>query len=277
MRFDSYLHRNCSLALAFLGAVAIARPLPAQVGLGLAPMRLELRLAPGAQHSGALTLTNDSRARLRVRTELLDFFIDSNETPQFDPALSQEAEFSCRSWLSLNPMEADLTPGFNLPVRYTIRVPQDTGDRSYHCAAGFTTLPPVEQITGTGLRTAVRIVAAFYVVVGQPAAQGGLKGIKLEPFSESGKLLWRAVVLVENRGLMHLRPTGALAVLDEEGKVVETAAFQPLPVLPRREQRFLFPLKAPTTGGRYTLRVRADLGTGEIQEATAAAVPSPNP
>ena len=39
------------------------------------------------------------------------------------------------------------------------------------------------------------------------------------------------------------------------------------PVLPKREQRFVLPL-APGTGAAEALRVRVDLGQGEIQEAT---------
>jgi hypothetical protein len=40
-------------------------------------------------------------------------------------------------------------------------------------------------------------------------------------------------------------------------------------VLPEREQRFLFPLSTDVRNGAYKLRARVDLGTGEIQEASA--------
>jgi hypothetical protein len=48
--------------------------------------------------------------------------------------------------------------------------------------------------------------------------------------------------------------------------------FQPLPVLPKRKQRFLFPLKSPIRPGtEYRLRARIDIGGPEIQEGTVAA------
>ena len=279
MHHHTHIHCKCAVILfAGLAGLAAAPRLAAQVGLGLAPMRLEIRLAAGRQHSGSVTLTNDSAAKVRIRAELLDFFIDDGQTPQFGRVWAQEASYSCRPWLSLNPMELELEPGATTMVRYTLRVPQGAGDGSYQCAAGFTTLATADQLTTTGLKTAVRIVAAFYAVIGNPAVEGGLKEIKLEYVPDPQQPGWRAVVVMENRGLMHYRPTGELALLAPGGEVLETSSFQSMPVLPKREQRFLFPLKGPISPGEYTLRARVDLGTREIQEATAAVMARmPNP
>jgi len=267
--------------LAFAGALAVlalAGAAPAQVGLGLIPMREELPLGAGAQHSGVLTLNNDSPAKVRVAAEMLDFYIDSAGTPQFGREWAQEADYSCRQWLSVNPMEMELEGNSQIAVRYTVRTPATATDRSYHCAVGFSTRPTAAQIGGTGLRTAVQIVAAIYVVVGRPAVEGSLKDLKLEYVSDPKQPGWRAVVVLANPSLMHYRPSGDLDVLDEAGKVVESAKFVPMPVLPRRDQRFLFPLKLAAGPGKYTLRARVDLGGSDIQEATALVVATkPNP
>jgi hypothetical protein len=258
------------VAAALLAAMLFSLPLCAQVGLGLAPMRLEVRMAPGNQHSGTVNLTNNSAGKMRIRAELLDFFIDSEATPQFERENKQEAAYSCRQWLSVNPMETELEAPAQLPVRYTIHVPKDVRDGSYQCAAGFTTLPSAEQMTGTGMRMAVRVVAAFYVVVGNPPIEGGLKEFKLESVQDKDNTkVWRAVVVLANSGGMYFRPTGKLDVIDAEGKVVESDDFQSIPVLPNREQRFLFPLKVALEAGQYTLRARVDIGNGEIQEGKA--------
>jgi hypothetical protein len=270
------LHRHCQLAIACLMLAASATLAHAQIGLGLAPMRLEFRLAPGQQQSGTLNVSNDSGAKVRIRSELLDFFVDGTATPQFERDLAHEAAYSCRSWLMVNPMETEAMAEAQLPVRFTIRVPESVKEGSYHCAAGFVTLPPADQVVTTGVRTAVRVVTAFYVVVGNPTADGGLKLIQVEPVQNTapnGPAL-QAVVVVENRGRMYLRPSGTLTVLDASGRTVETEDFQNLPILPEREQRFLFPLKTDVRGGGYKLRARVDLGTGEIQEATAILPPT---
>jgi hypothetical protein len=101
--------------------------------------------------------------------------------------------------------------------------------------------------------------------------EGTVKDLKLEYVPDPKTPGWRAVVTINNSGLMHFRPIGALDVLDPSGAIVETAQFIPMPVLPRRDQNFVFPLKL-AAGGKYTLRARVDLGGNEIQEATANVV-----
>ena len=259
------------MALLTLGA---AVPAWAQLGLGLVPMRVELHMTPGQEYSGPLKLSSESDAKTRIRAEVLDFNIDDKTTPQFERDLPQEAAISCKKWLSLNPMEIEIEKGGFLTVRYTLRAPADVTEGSYNCAAGFTTLPAAEQATaGIGMRMAVRIVAAIYVVVGSPSVRGGLKEFKLEaipPAKDSKQeARWQAVVVLENQGRMYFRPTGKLEVVDDKEQVVESEEFAPLPVLRERSQRFIFPLKVHLDPGHYKLRARVDIGTGEIQQGSA--------
>ncbi|HVX65801.1 MAG TPA: hypothetical protein VHA11_04320 [Bryobacteraceae bacterium] len=266
MFFGSRLHVGLSLILA----PAFLMPAYAQVGLGLSPMRTEVRLSAGARYSGALTLTNDSAVKSRVSAELLDFYIDDTANPQFRRDWPSQAAFSCRKWLVINPMEAELDPQSQLIVRYSLRVPADAAARGYHCAVGFSTLPVAANLSDTGIRTAVRVVAAFYATVGSPAVSGALKSMRLDPVPEAEEPAWRATVVIENTGDVYFRPTGKLEIFDSTGRLVRTAEFNPMPVLPRREQAFPFPLQL--RAGTYTMRARVDLGLPEIQEATATVV-----
>ena len=113
-----------------------------QMGLGLSPMRLEFNVNPGAQQTGSLTLGNDSKEEIRFRTEILDFNIDKEAVPQFEKEIPGEAQYSCRKWLTFNPMEATIPAMGNILVRYTLQVPPEMPARTYHCAGGFTSLPP---------------------------------------------------------------------------------------------------------------------------------------
>lgn len=270
----TYLFGQRSITiLALFTALALPGAMRAQMGLGLTPMREELKLAPGAAHSGVLNLANTTGQKVRAVAETLDFYLDSTTTPQFGPEYKQEADFSCRQWLVANPMEIELTGNAQIPVRYTLRVPASATERNYHCAIGFTTQPTVDadHAKAIGLRTAVQIVASIYVTVGQPALEGTVKDLKLEYVTDPKSPVWQAVVTITNAGLMYFRPQGDLDVLNENGTVVETAHFVPMPVLPKRDQNFLFPLKLADRG-KYTLRARVDLGGKEIQEATALVV-----
>ena len=275
--FTQLFSKRSITILGLFTTLALPGVMPAQMGLGLSPMREELKLAPGAAHSGVLSLANTTDEKVRVVAQTLDFYLDSTATPQFRPEYKQEAEFSCRQWLVANPMEIELNGTAQIPVRYTLRVPATATARSYHCAIGFTTQPTAENARAIGLRSAVRIVAAIYVTVGEPALEGTVKDLKLEYVPNPQSPLWQAVVTITNAGLMYFRPQGDLDVLNESGAVVETAHFVPMPVLPKRDQTFLFPLKL-AAAGKYTLRARVDLGGNEIQEATAlvvAAKPAP--
>jgi hypothetical protein len=263
---SNYVHDK--RAVVFLQAAAAlfmaALPAAAQVGLGLSPMRVEVRMTPGGSYSGGLRMANEG-GTIRVRTSLLDFHLDSEQTPQFEDNLPEEAAYSCRRWLTVNPMETELRDKTEALVRYTIHVPAEAQPRSYYCAAGFTSLPPATEARGVGLQTAVRVVAAFYVIVGNPTIEAQLSDITVEQAPGSKAL--RAVVVLENSGHMYFRPTGSLVVFGSGSQILETYDVTPLPILPERKQRLLFPLKiAP--GEACTVRVRVDLGTGEVQEGS---------
>jgi len=275
IKHSNYLHRAVVSLLCLFAIGQFAPSAHAQLGLGLAPMRVELRMAPGQEYSNTVKLSSQSGASTRVRSEILDFNIDEAATPQFERNLPKEAATSCKNWLTLNPMEMEIDHDGYLNVRYTIHLPEGLPEGSYNCAAGFTTLPAASQgKDGMGISMAVRIVAAFYVVVGKPEVTGKLEAIKIEPVAatkdhEAG---FQAVVVLNNSGRMYYRPTGKLDVLDAEGKNIESVDFQSLPVLRERSQRFVFPIKMHLEPGQYKLRARVDIGTGELQEGTADVV-----
>jgi hypothetical protein len=246
-------------------------PVAAQVDLGLSPMRVEFPAVPGRPVSGPLILSNAGPAKSRVRVELLDLYVDETTTPQFLANAPAEAGYSCRNWLSANPMELEIDPRSQVLVRYTVRVPATASERSYHCALGFRTLPAVGEPTGTAMRTAVRMIAVFYAIVGNPAISGVIKDLKLEPVASPAGPLWRAVVIMENSGLMLYRPVGDVAIVDSSGNVIESKKLGSFPVLPQRQQRFVLPLNGRLSPGPYTLKARIEVGD-EIQEASVSVV-----
>lgn len=71
-------------------------------------MRVELTLSPGVPHTDSLELTNETAAQAHVKGELLDFFIDANEDPQFGVYAGEE--HSCRQFLRVSATGIDLKP-----------------------------------------------------------------------------------------------------------------------------------------------------------------------
>ena len=74
--------------------------------------------------------------------------------------------------------------------------------------------------------------------------------------------------MVANEGFTNLRGIGKVDVLAEDGNIVETLDFPSQVILPQRNQRLPMVLRNKLADGRYTIRVRANIGTGEMQEAT---------
>jgi hypothetical protein len=233
-------------------------------------------MQPGTEHSGVLTLDSDSSDRVRVRAEALDFFIDQNQTPQFDSTMPSQSEFSCRDWVSINPVETEVGPGQQVNVRYTLRVPATASSpRGYHCAIGFSTLPTAAQVAGTGIRTAVQVVSAFYITAGNPGIEGEFKELRLVRATNGDKTRWMGEVVIHNYSLTHFRPVGELSIVDAEGKVLESAPLTSLPALPQREQRYTVTFTHDFAPGTYTLRARVDFGNNVIEEGTAAVSADP--
>jgi hypothetical protein len=230
---------------------------------------VEFPAVAGKPYSGSLALKNGAGVKTRVRVELLDFYVDQTTTPQFVANAPGEADYSCRSWLSANPMELEMAPRSQVLVRYSVRVPSSASERSYHCALGFRTLPEMAETTGTAMVTAVRMIAAFYLTIGNPAVAGVIKDVKLEQVPDASGTSWRAVVVMENSGLMVYRPMGNVDLVDADGKVMGSVKLPSSPALPKRQQRYVLPLKSSPSPGPYTLRARIEVG-GEIQEASVA-------
>lgn len=245
-------------------------PLRAQLGLGLVPMRTEIRVAAGSQHTDSARLSNDASAPVRVRAESLDFYVDDNLTPQFDTDYEKEQKVSCRTWLQLNPREFDLNANTTTRVRYSLQVPSGTPEGEYHCGAGFVTLPPIiEGEAVTGVRTAVRVVLAIYAIVGKPSSIPALKDLSVHSRPDG---IWQAVALFENTGRRLFRVKGFLEIQDAGGKLIERVEYPEVPVLPEREQLFPLALKASLAPGKYILHTQADVGLPNILEASTSVV-----
>jgi hypothetical protein len=264
-----YHYRKLTLAPLVLCVPAFSQPARAQYGFALAPMRTELNLAAGAQRNGSLAIANDAKEPGRFRVEILDLSIDKEAVPQFEKDIPSEADSSCRGWVTANPMEGEIGGSSQMPVRYTFHVPANAPPRTYHCALGFTSLPdPKAQQAPVGIVALLRLTSTFYITVGNPSPAGEVKQISIEKINAPETSGYRAVISVENSGLTNLRGAGKIEIVNQAGgEVMQTSEFPSVVILPSRTQRLPLVLNKKLTDGDYTLRIRVNLGNGEIQEA----------
>ena len=261
------LHLDGYLAAAFLFAI----PAAAQVGIGLAPLRVELPAAAGQTKTQALSISNESPTVVHIRANTLDFRIDDEEQPQFSSAELENGPHSCRKWLRLNPVEFDLAPNEHKVIRYSFRYPDQLEEGSFHCAASFTTSPqPGEGVIG--MATNIRLITTFYAVNGRPKPSARVTAVRFSPPADNSVANRNAVLQLENTGSTYFRVNGTLELRDASDSVIETARFRAIPVLPDRVQPFTFPFKTASAPGQ-TMRARIDIGDGEIQEINVRAAP----
>ena len=126
MYTDTHLYSYRALGAGLL--LAFAQVLSAQVGLGLSPMRLEMKVTPGLQQSGVLILSSDSGDKVRVRAEALDFWIDREHVTSpasvrtHDPGVGMGIEFTGLPEDTRKRLQAHLDkldPGLSRPAPKT--------------------------------------------------------------------------------------------------------------------------------------------------------------
>ncbi len=255
-------------SIFFAAACLIPGGLKAQTGLALTPMRLEVAAPAGTQRNGVLNVGNDQPTEARFRVEILDVSIDKEAVPQFEKDIPAESLFSCKQWLTVNPMEATMAASSQMSVRYTFRVPQDAPPRTYHCALGFTSLPDARpaQNGPVGIVALVRMTTTLYITVGSPKPTGELKSITVEPLPGTKNSGHRLIFNVENAGFTNLRGAGTVTIQNEAGKTVQTTDFPTTAIYPSRTQRIPLAIDKALPDGAYSVHVRVNLGTNEIQE-----------
>lgn len=258
----------------YLIAILLSSVAYGQIGLGMAPMRHELKLNAGGQSTGVLDLSNEGVRPMRVQAEFLDFSIDRNTTPQFAAALPSEQRWSCREWINLNPMAAEITEKGSLSARFTIRVPKEALPGTYHCAIGYSSVPTLSTGNSSAMVTRVRVISAFYILVGDYHPAGRVEGLTLERVPDAGGGHWVAVVTVANQGDYYFRAQGDVELLDEAGKVLQKAPVNSTAILPQRSQRILVPLASVVEARMNQLKVTMDLSQVGQEEVSAQVTPA---
>ena len=260
-------HPACPTAVVWLFTLAAALSLPltaaaqAMFSVEVTPLRVELKLTPGATHTQAVTLKNDSKNAVRVRARVDDWYLSKDGTPQFKPADPADP-YSAAGWLRLNPPEQLVGPGATAIVRFTTTVPATAPVAGYRCVVMFEFDPP-DAATAAKARDVMfrgRVATLLYATVGRPAVVVDLT--ELQPKFVKGQQP-AVVATLKNTGRVHMRTKGTIVIYDAAGKIVRQFALPNVPVLPGSERDVVIPTggeKDPPLGpGTYRIEVKFDM------------------
>jgi P pilus assembly chaperone PapD len=255
---------SCALVVGLVSPVAAgAQDL---FSVEVTPLRVELTLGPGATHTQAVTLKNESKKGVRIRARVDDWFLSKDGTPQFrtaDPA----DPYSAASWVRLNPPEQLVGPGATAVVRFTTSVPKATKDGGYRCAVMFEFDPPDADPVAKGRDVMFRgrVATLLYATVGRPAPAVELTDLRVD--TRPGRPA-EVVATLKNISRTHVRTRGTMIISDGEGRMVRQVPVPNVPVLPESERDVNVPTaqesEAQLPPGRYRVEVRIDVGQSAV-------------
>ena len=190
---------------------------------------------------------------------------------------------SSQDWFTFEPDLFTLAAGTSSSVRYTITPPPNVRQDAaaeYVAAILVDTLPDREdslaKLSGSGssrITIVPRLALPVYlkiqgrelveVTIVEVTASASPSGAKGQP-TDSAPMLLKVETTLRNRGTVHVRPFGSLAIFDAAGSMVQARPFgKPAPLFPRATLKIpaLFPLPP---SGQYKAVVTIEPEAGPL-------------
>jgi len=239
------------------------------------PMRLELTVAADEPTQGNLEITNRAPRAVDVQ-------IGSGPYRFLQPRLTLP---SAQTWFSFEPAHFTLGPGASSKVTYSITPPsnviQDTAGE-YLAAILIDELPAQRPPNSETHTSSITVVPRFAIPVylkikGRELIQVEIAAVTVKespsgyysPQPDPSRRLLRVETTLENRGTVHVRPTGTVMILQKGGIVSANPLGKALPLLPTDTLHLptLLPLPAP---GSYTAVVTVEAKPGQLLQKQAS-------
>lgn len=253
--------------VALLALVVAAVPAAAQppVSVEVSPLRVELKIAPGASHTQAITLTNTGKEAVRVRASIRDWHLAKDGAPQFqEPADGRP--YSASAWIRIAPPELVIQPNSEGSVRFSLTVPQGVDPAGYRTGIMFELAPAAgDPLTGKR-QVAVRsqIATLIYANVGEPPAAVDLIDLRSRVTPEQTILL----ATLKSTGKRTVRTKGTVTVYGQGNAVIRQVPVPDVPVLPESERDVAIVVGdgagKSLAPGDYRIEVKIDVGLAAL-------------
>lgn len=248
------------LALTVLLLLATGATASADMSMDVTPLRVQVRMDPGAEYTNAVQVTNSGAEPLRLRAYLEDWTLDEVGTPIFQPAGSMPRTAS--AWIDVGPSDLLLKPGETEFVRFTIHVPRGMGEGAFYTSLILENVPLNRAELGPNqVFIRGRVGCMLYVTIGEPEKSARIKSL-VSVERDGNRYL---VMEVENTGQDFIRLAGAVDFLVGEQEVGDRVAVPDVPVLPGTHRLVEFEVSPEQSAQNSLARVTIDLGdTGTL-------------
>lgn len=239
---------------------AAAATATAQVSVEVSPLRVELKLAPGATHTQAVTLTNTGKDAVRVRVSIKDWHLAKDGAPQFAEP-EDGRPYAASRWVRVTPPELVIQPAMEGTVRFSVSVPQGVEPAGYRSGIMFELAPASGEpiVRRRELSVRPQIATLIYANVGEPRAAVDLVDLRSRTLPEQTTIL----ATLKSTGKRTVRTKGSLTIFGQGGAVVRTVPVPDVPVLPESERDVAIVVadqEKPLPPGEYRIEVKIDVG-----------------
>ena len=243
------------LTLTVLLLLTAGATASADMSMDVTPLRVQVRMDPGAEYTNAVQVTNSGEEPLRLRAYLEDWYLDEVGTPMFQPAGS--TPHTASPWIDVAPSDLLLKSGETEFVRFTIRVPKGIDEGAFHTSLILENVPLNRAEKGPNqVFIRGRVGCMLYVTVGDPEKSARIKSL-VSVERDGNRYL---VMEVENTGQDFIRLAGAVDFLAGEREIGDRTLVPDVPVLPGTSRLVEFEVSPEQTAHSSLARVTIDLG-----------------
>jgi hypothetical protein len=251
------------LFVLILGGIFFAQIALAQ-GIGISPVSFEITANPGDVIENQLKVYNPSTdTSIGIKMEVGDI----TPTGEMGYVIVEPAEtetYSLARWVKCEPEEFDLAPKEERVVKFTIFVPENAEPGGHY----GTVLAGTKAVSSPGGAAGAAIVQRAGAVVllsvpGEMKEELVVKEFSAPSYSEYGPI--KFTIKFENKGTVHLKPTGFVTVTNWLGKEVGVGGFPSRNILPGAVRKFETSLdKKWFFAGKYRATLSGSYGISNI-------------
>ena len=248
-----------SLILIFVGGIAFAPAVFGQTGLGISPLTFELSGSPGEVIENFIKVYNPTDNVIGIRMQIQDI-APAGEEGFITVEPAETETYSLASWIKTEPTELDLQPKEEKYVKFTLTIPENAEPGGHY----GTVLASTISISGpeaTGALIIPRIGSLVLLTI-----PGAMKeNLIVKDFSLPHRYFSQGPITfsikLENKGTVHVKPTGYVTITNWLDKKVADIALSSQNVLPGAVRKFDVTFnKKWLWAGKYTATLSGSYG-----------------
>jgi len=250
---------NFPFLILIIFGLIFAKPVLAQVSIGISPLIFEITGNPGDVIENFVKVYNSSTdTAVSMKMEVEDI-APTGEIGQVILEAPETETYSLTRWIKCEPEEFDLNPREEKFVKFTIQVPENAEPGGHYGSV----LAGTKAVAGPGMAgtAIIQRIGALVLLTVPGAMEENLivKDFTAPHYSEYGPIPFE--IRFENKGTVHVKPTGYITVTNWLGKKVGDSEIAPRNVLPGGVRKFEASLPQKWFfAGKYTATLTGSYG-----------------